>query len=239
MKPVLLEMEAFGPYASKASVDFEPLADVGLFVVSGPTGAGKSTIFDAICFALYGKTTGDERDGSQMRWYFQPGPNHVADPAAECRVRLVFDAQGERWRVTRQPAQIRQKRRGIGTTERPADAALERWTEEGWAPDSAKIRDVTARCRELVGLSIEQFERVVLLPQGKFAEVLNARTADRADLLRTLFGSELFERVGEILAEQARVGERERAGALLIAMISSPPGSGFGPDGSGVHVLGH
>ncbi len=206
MKPVSLRMEAFGPYATAADIDFEPLADVGLFVVSGPTGAGKSTIFDAICFALYGSLSGARQSHVDVR-------SHYADPAAECLVQLVFDANDDRWRVTRQPAQVRQKRRGSGTTERPADAVLERWVDGAWHPDAAKVRDVSARCRQLVGLSLEQFERVVLLPQGKFAEVLNARTADRADLLRTLFGSEVFERVGDVLAEQAKAGERELHGA--------------------------
>ncbi len=206
MKPVLLRMEAFGPYATVAEVDFEPLADVGLFVVSGPTGSGKSTIFDAICFAIYGSLSGARQGHVDVR-------SHYADPSAECLVRFVFDADGHRWRVTRQPSQVRQKRRGSGTTERPADALLERWTAAGWEPDAAKVRDVTTRCRELVGLSLEQFERVVLLPQGKFAEVLNARTSERADLLRTLFGSEVFDRAAEVLAEQAREGERALAGA--------------------------
>jgi exonuclease SbcC len=206
MKPISLRMEAFGPYGGEASIDFEPLADVGLFVVSGPTGAGKSTIFDAMCFALYGSLSGARQGHADVR-------SHYASPSAECRVELVFDANGERWRVRRLPAQVRQKRRGSGTTERPADATLERWIDGDWHPDAAKVRDVSARCRELVGLSLEQFERVVLLPQGKFADVLNARTADRAELLRTLFGSEVFERVGDVLAEQARQGERILQGA--------------------------
>lgn len=206
MKPISLRMEAFGPYGTVAEVDFGPLADVGLFVVSGPTGAGKSTIFDAICFGLYGSLSGARQGHVDVR-------SHYADPAADCVVEFVFDVQGQRWKVVRQPAQTRQKRRGRGMTERPAEATLERWQNGQWEPVSAKVREVSERCRELVGLSLEQFERVVLLPQGKFAEVLNARTSERSELLRTLFGSEVFDRAAEVLAEQARDGERALAGA--------------------------
>lgn len=207
MKPILLEMRAFGPYGDRAVVDFEPLADVGLFVVSGPTGAGKSTIFDAICFALYGSLSGTRSGHADVR-------SHYADPAARCSVTLVFDAGGQRWKVSRQPAQVVQKLRGTGTTNQPATAVLERWTGADWEPDTTKVRDVTARCRDLVGLTLEQFERVVLLPQGRFAEVLNAKTNERSDLLRTLFGSEIFDRAAEILAEQARESERALQGVL-------------------------
>lgn len=198
-------MRAFGPYGARASVDFEPLADVGLFVVSGPTGAGKSTIFDAMCFALYGSLSGVRASHNDVR-------SHYADPHDKCSVELVFDAQGQRWRVTRQPSQTVQKRRGAGTTNQPATANLEHWDGEAWQPDTTKVRDVTARCRDLVGLSLEQFERVVLLPQGKFAEVLNARTSERSELLRTLFGSEVFDRAADILGEQAKEGERALQG---------------------------
>ncbi len=205
MKPILLEMHAFGPYGDRAVVDFEPLADVGLFVVSGPTGAGKSTIFDAICFALYGSLSGARASHSDVR-------SHYAEPHAKCAVRLVFDAEGQRWRVDRQPSQTVQKQRGVGTTVQPATAVLERWNGADWEPDTTKVRDVSARCRDLVGLSLEQFERVVLLPQGKFAEVLNAKTSERSELLRTLFGSEVFDRAADILAEQAKEGERSLQG---------------------------
>ncbi len=198
-------MHAFGPYGDRAEVDFEPLADVGLFVVSGPTGAGKSTIFDAICFALYGSLSGARAAHSDVR-------SHYADPHAKCSVVLVFDAEGQRWRITRQPSQTLQKKRGVGTTVQPATAVLEGWNGSAWEPDTTKVRDVTARCRELVGLSLEQFERVVLLPQGKFAEVLNAKTSERSELLRTLFGSEVFDRAADILAEQAKEGERSLQG---------------------------
>lgn len=198
-------MHAFGPYADRADVDFEPLAEVGLFVVSGPTGSGKSTIFDAICFALYGSLSGARANHSDVR-------SHYAEPHAKCTVVLVFDAEGQRWRVTRQPSQTVQKQRGVGTTVQPATAALARWNGNDWEPDSTKVRDVTTRCRELVGLSLEQFERVVLLPQGKFAEVLNAKTSERSELLRTLFGSEIFDRAADILADQAREGERSLQG---------------------------
>lgn len=205
MKPITLEMRAFGPYGDRAEVDFEPLADVGLFVVSGPTGAGKSTIFDAICFALYGSLSGARAAHNDVR-------SHYAEPHAKCSVILVFDAQGERWRIDRQPSQTVQKQRGSGTTIQPATAVLERWNGVAWQPDTTKVRDVTARCRDLVGLSLEQFERVVLLPQGKFAEVLNAKTSERSALLRTLFGSEVFDRAADILAEQAKEGERALEG---------------------------
>lgn len=198
-------MHAFGPYGDRADVDFEPLAEVGLFVVSGPTGSGKSTIFDAICFALYGSLSGSRANHSDVR-------SHYADPHAKCTVVLVFDAEGQRWKVTRQPSQTVQKRRGVGNTVQPATAALARWNGTDWEPDTTKVRDVTARCRELVGLSLEQFERVVLLPQGKFAEVLNAKTSERSELLRTLFGSEIFDRAADILADQAREGERALQG---------------------------
>lgn len=205
MKPITLEMHAFGPYGDRAMVDFEPLADVGLFVVSGPTGAGKSTIFDAICFGLYGSLSGARAGHNDVR-------SHYAEPHAKSTVILVFDAESQRWRVTRQPAQTVQKQRGSGTTLQPATAVLERWNGTDWEPDTTKVRDVTARCRELVGLSLEQFERVVLLPQGKFAEVLNAKTSERSELLRTLFGSEVFDRAADILAEQAKEGERSLQG---------------------------
>ena len=198
-------MHAFGPYGDRAVVDFEPLADVGLFVVSGPTGAGKSTIFDAICFALYGSLSGARASHSDVR-------SHYAEPHAKCAVSLVFDAEGKRWRVHRQPSQTVQKQRGTGTTVHPATAVLDRWNGTDWEPDTTKVRDVSARCRDLVGLSLEQFERVVLLPQGKFAEVLNAKTSERSELLRTLFGSEVFDRAAEILAEQAKEGERSLRG---------------------------
>lgn len=198
-------MEAFGPYGGIAEVDFRRLADVGLFVVSGPTGSGKTSIFDAICFALYGSLSGVRVAHSDVR-------SDYADPDAECQIWFTFEAKGDVWRVWRRPQQTRRKRRGDGSTERPADALLERWNGSDWEPAAAKIRDVTKACLDLVGLSLEQFQRVVLLPQGKFQEVLNAKTDERSALLRTLFGSEVFDRTSEILGSQARELERELSG---------------------------
>ncbi len=204
-------MEAFGPYGDRAEVDFDRLVDVGLFVVSGPTGAGKTSIFDAVCFALYGSLAGDRSSHTAIR-------SDYANPDAECQVWLEFEAADQRWRVWRRPTQLRKKQRGDGFTERPADASLERWNGTAWEPKAAKIREVTSACLDLVGLTLEQFQRVVLLPQGKFQEVLNAGSAARADLLRTLFGSEIFDRTAEILRAKAKELERE------VAMVSDRRG---------------
>ena len=205
MKPLRLTMEAFGPFGGTAEVDFDRLSDVGLFVVSGKTGAGKTSIFDAICFALYGSLSGTREAYSDIRSDYAPED-------AECQVWLEFEARGERWRVWRRPTQQRRKKRGDGYTERPADAKLEGWNGHEWLPKAAKVRDVSSECHRLVGLTLEQFQRVVLLPQGKFQEVLNAKSDARAALLRTLFGSEVFDRTAEILKANARELAQEVAG---------------------------
>ena len=202
MKPLALSATAFGPYGGTETLDFESLSELGLFVVSGPTGAGKTSIFDAMCLALYGGLPGNRAQHTDVR-------SAHAGPRDVCEVSLDFEASEQRWRVWRRPTQTLQKVRGEGFTERQGDASIHRWDGGDWEPVISGSRDVNAFCEELVGLSLEQFQRVVLLPQGKFAEVLNAKSNDRADLLRTLFGSEVFSRTQEILKAQTRTLEQQ------------------------------
>lgn len=198
-------MEAFGPFGGRVEIDFDHLVDVGLFVISGPTGAGKTSIFDGLCFALYGALSGARGGHTDVR-------SDHADPAVECQIWFEFEVDGDRWRVWRRPAQTMKKLRGDGTTERPAKALLERWVGGAWEPSVDKVRDVTTACHQLVGLTLEQFQRVVLLPQGKFQDVLNAGSSARAELLRTLFGSEIFDRTAEILKARAKELHADVAG---------------------------
>jgi exonuclease SbcC len=198
MKPLLLTIEAFGPFAGQESVDFTALGSNPLFLINGATGAGKSTILDAICFALYGQTTGAERDGSQMRCDF-------AKPDQLTKVTLKFSLGDKHYRISRVPQQEKPKSRGEGTTSHSAEAQF--WeldgTVEGKLLVSKKVNDATARVQDLVGLDVEQFRQVMVLPQGKFRELLLADSKDREKIFSQLFQTSIYKRIEDLLKSKA------------------------------------
>lgn len=193
MRPLRLTIEAFGSFAGREEVDFESLGDLGLFLVTGPTGSGKTTIFDAMVFALYGTVPGSRRA--------EEVHSQHAPLGSVPRVTLEFEAGGGRYRVERTARYDRPVRRGEGVTTEQPTAALATWRADGWQPLLAGVRDVTDAIVDRVGLSAEQFLRVVLLPQGQFEQFLVSRSDERKVLLRQLFGTEVYERAVEHLRE--------------------------------------
>jgi len=199
MRPLRLSMTAFGPYAATETVDFDALTELGLFVVAGNNGSGKTTIFDALHYSLFGTLPG------RRATYVRLKSDHATD-STECSVTLDFSAHGKYWRVERSPKQKRPKRRGNGFTTVDRRATLYRLDKGLTSPATAvanKIGDVDQQCRDLVGLSGKQLERVALLPQGEFSRVLRESSSDRRELLRTLFSSELFDNATSDLATAA------------------------------------
>lgn len=202
MRPLRLELTAFGPYAEPQVIDFGVLGERRLFLVHGPTGAGKTTLLDAICFALYGDTTGMDRDGRGFRSQF-------AGPKLETTVTLDFQLGPRVYRVTRQPEQERAKRVGQGTTVSPPAATLwDRTDIEGPAEEgrvlATRFGNVTAAVVDLLGFRSEQFRQVIVLPQGRFRDVLLAGSKEREDILRQLFDTGFYERIEEALKERSR-----------------------------------
>jgi exonuclease SbcC len=201
MTPLRLTLHAIGPYPGHQEVDFEALAQEGLFLIHGPTGAGKTFLLDAITFALYGDVPGD-RSVTSIRSQF-------ADPHAEPRVALEFTAQGQVWLVERVPQHERAKSRGHGTTEKASHAQLSRRVDGQWQPWATGVRDVKEQIRQLIGLTASQFAQVILLPQGRFEQVLRANSDDRETLLTTLFDTQLYEQVAEHLDRRAKAARAE------------------------------
>ncbi|MGP9643629.1 MULTISPECIES: AAA family ATPase [unclassified Halomonas] len=204
MTPLVLTMQAFGPFAAEETINFSQLGRSPLFLINGPTGAGKSSILDAICFALYGQTTGEERSGTQMR----------CDQAADTlltEVTLDFYLRGENYRVRRVPQQERPKARGEGTTTQNAEAQLWRLTADGKENEclvARSVNDATAQVQALLGLDASQFRQVMVLPQGKFRELLLAESKDREKIFSQLFQTHIFQRIEEHLRTQANQIER-------------------------------
>ena len=196
MKPHHLVIEAFGPYAERVAIDFDALSDEGLFLIHGSTGAGKTFLLDAMSFALYGEVSG-ERGVKGLR-------SDHAPPQAVPRVELDFSAGGARYRVERTPPYTATKQRGSGTTEKLAAAALFRVLGTEQQPVASRTSEVTREVERIVGLNAAQFRQVILLPQGRFAEVLRAKAEEREALLKTLFETEIHERAGSWLEDQAR-----------------------------------
>ena len=200
MKPHHLVIEAFGPYAERVAIDFDALSDEGLFLIHGSTGAGKTFLLDAMSFALYGEVSG-ERGVKGLR-------SDHAPPQATPRVELDFSAGGARYRVERTPPYTATKQRGSGTTEKLAAATLFRVQGTEQQPVATRSSEVTREVERIVGLNAAQFRQVILLPQGRFAEVLRAKAEEREALLKTLFETVIHERAGSWLEDQARTALR-------------------------------
>ncbi|MGV2931862.1 AAA family ATPase [Vreelandella venusta] len=204
MTPLTLTMQAFGPFAGSETIDFTALGKSPLFLINGPTGAGKSSILDAICFALYGQTTGNDRDAGQMR----------CDQAAATlltEVSLDFRLRDSAYRVRRVPQQERPKATGEGTTTQSAEAQLWRLTPEGDEDEclvARKVTDANSQLHALIGLDANQFRQVMVLPQGKFRELLLAESKDREKIFSQLFQTQIFQRIEERLRTQANQIER-------------------------------
>jgi len=182
-----MEFQAFGSYPGKQVVDFEALGKRGLFVVAGPTGSGKTTVFDAMVYALYGAMPGQRSSDGD------PRSHHAAADVETC-VTLDFEANGARYRVHRAAKWERPKKRGEGTTTQNPTALLSKIVGAGTEPLATQVTACSKMCEELVGLDSRQFQRVVLLPQGKFTQFLIATDEERETLLRQLFGGELYEK---------------------------------------------
>ncbi len=199
MKPLQLDLQAFGSYGGHQSVDLARLGGHGVFSITGPTGAGKSTIFDAIVFALYGDLPGF-RTNSHVR-------SQHAPPDLVTSVTFSFAAGGREWQITRQPKQEVPRQHGPGTRTLAAQLHLGEVGADGGGWTTKK--EVDHRIAELIGLDQAQFQQVVLIPQGRFEEVLKVGTAKRRELLLRLFPVDTFQRVTEVL--QAKAGEAEAA----------------------------
>jgi DNA repair protein SbcC/Rad50 len=206
-----LRMTAIGPFADQVEIDFSRFGGSGLFLLEGPTGSGKSTVLDAISFALYGKLAQSTATAERLK-------SHHAAPAADPVVELVFETQSGLYRVRRTPSHERPKRRqATGTT--PVHMTVKLW-RLGSADDldggqllSDKKGDAEDEITRAVGLTHAQFVQTVLLPQGEFAKFLHADTSDKRALLQRLFGTELLARTQLALVEERRVAEQRRAAA--------------------------
>ena len=200
MRPLELTMSAFGPYAGQVHLDLSKLGTQGLYVITGDTGAGKTTLFDAITFALYGEASGAQRDASMLR-------SRYADPETPTQVTLKFSYGDQIYQVTRNPEYERAKKSGIGTTTEKAAASLE-------LPDGSQIikrAEVDEKLREIIGLSRQQFAQIAMIAQGDFLKLLLADTRARQQIFRDIFKTGYYQVFQERLKDRYMVLNREHA----------------------------
>ena len=194
MRPVKLTMSAFGPYAGKVTLEFDKLGKSGIYLITGDTGAGKTTIFDAITFALFGEPSGDSRDAGMLR-------SQYASPETPTEVELIFDYAGKRYTIRRNPQYTRRKARGDGFTEEKANAELA-------YPDGrlvVKTREVNQAVTEILGVDRSQFSQIAMLAQGDFRKLLKATTDERKKIFQKLFHTENFYSLQMRLKDEAGI----------------------------------
>ena len=202
MRPLKLTMSAFGPYAATTEIDFDALGTTGVYLVCGDTGSGKTMIFDAICFALFGEASGDAKGGARSTSSLR---SDYAERTSKTYVELVFEYRGKRYRVRRNPDYVRAKARGEGETKQIAGAELE--LADGRVVSG--VRKVNAEVQALLGIDSEQFKQIVMLAQGEFRRLLTADTDTRETIFRKLFGTRVYEEIQDRLAEESRALERD------------------------------
>ena len=195
MRPLRLEMTAFGPYPKEVILDFAVLANQSMFLITGPTGAGKTSILDAIVYALYGQTSGGLRDGADMR-------SDYADATTPTAVVFEFQVGDHQYRMERTPKQELQKKRGTGTRTVLATAAISEWIDDEWKLLTTKAQEIRDYVQQIIGFRVDQFLQVVLLPQGDFRKLLVAPTSEREVLLHTIFKTSVYKRMQDVLKEE-------------------------------------
>ncbi|WP_242906787.1 AAA family ATPase [Actinomadura terrae] len=199
-----LEVTAFGPFSSTEEIDFDALSDAGLFLIQGRTGAGKTSVLDAVCFALYGQVPGARGVVKGLR-------SDHAPPGAAPQVVLETTVRGRRLRLTRSPAWERPKLRGSGTTAQNARVVLEEFEHGGWIGLTTRLDEAGDLVSRLLGMNATQFCQVAMLPQGEFAGFLRAGADKRREVLERLFATEVFTHVEKWLAERRAATGREAA----------------------------
>ncbi len=235
-----LEVVAFGPFADPVTIDFDALSDAGLFLLSGPTGAGKSSILDAVCFALYGDVPGDRSAAKRLR------SDHAGDDVVP-RVVLEATLSGRRFRIDRSPAWTRAKKRGSGTTTEHARVVISerRAVDDGpdaWHPLSTRLDEAGHLVTRLVGMTLPQFCQVAMLPQGRFQAFLRARSEERHALLQQVFLTGRFDRTERWLRDrrvELRRSSEVHQGAVadLVSRVSEVAGGEAPADWSAEETL--
>ena len=223
MRPLQLTVSAFGPYAGEMSLDFETLGLGGLYLITGDTGAGKTTIFDAISFALFGEASGGNRESGMLR-------SKYADPQTPTYVKLTFRYAGRDYTVIRNPEYYRPKARGEGTTKQSANAELIR-------PDGSRVdrlKEVNTAIRDILGLDREQFAQVAMIAQGDFLKLLLADTRERQRIFRSIFHTDRYVLLQERLSrDTSALRSKYEEAALSIRQyidgIRSDAGSPLAP----------
>ncbi len=205
MKPIFLSIQAFGPFSDNQNIDFKLLGESPLFLINGSTGAGKSSILDAICYALYGETTGNERTGDQMRCDYA-SPNLVTE------VRFEFSLGQKRYQVTRSPDQYLPKKRGEGLTKRSHKAEFVELSIENQQLIASRPTEVNKCVRELIGLDAKQFRQVMVLPQGRFRELLTANSKERELIFGQLFQTHIYNAIERALFDQSAGIRKQKEG---------------------------
>ena len=218
MRPLRLTLSAFGPYAAETTLELEKLGKGGLYLVTGDTGAGKTTLFDAITYALYDHSSGGVREGAMLR-------SQYADPKTPTFVELEFEVNGARYTVRRNPEYPRPKARGEGFTTEKADATL---TYADGRPPVTKARDVNAAVLDILGLDYNQFCQIAMIAQGQFTKLLNASTEERSRIFRKLFRTQRYAKLQDRLQEEAsrlnqqRLAQNTQLDSLLAGLQVAP-----------------
>ncbi|MEU6137625.1 SMC family ATPase [Nocardioides sp. NPDC047086] len=230
-----LEVAAFGPFTGTVNVDFDQLSEAGLFLLSGATGAGKTSVLDAVCFALYGDVPGDRSVAKRLRSDRAP---------AEVATRVVLEATlaQRRFRITRSPSWERPKRRGAGTTTQQASVVLMEQVGEEWRTLTTRLDEAGHLVSDLLGMTLTQFVQVAMLPQGRFQAFLRSSAEERKRLLERLFRTERFADVERWLRERRvelrRRSEELNAGVAEVVSRISETAAVTLPDDWDVHDLG-
>ena len=202
MKPIVLKMSAFGPYKKTEVVDFTELNEHQLFVVSGTTGAGKTTIFDAICFALYGSSSGSDRDSTKMlRSDFADDDTHTA-------VELVFEIHHKKYRVLRQLSHVKEGRKTATGEKYELYEVKEDGTEVALV-ERQRVSDINPKLEEIIGLTYNQFSQIVMLPQGEFRKLLTSQSENKEAILRKIFKTDRYGNMVKIIEEKKARAEAD------------------------------